>query len=236
MSNVDMSKFIVAKSDQANADDFISGPRTITVTGIRGTDEADQPVAISFEGDEGKPFKPCKSVRRILVAAWGTEGKDYVGRSMTLYRDENVLFGGIKVGGIRVSHMSHIDKELTVVMNATRGKKMAHKVQPLRVRSPPPVSHAKTEGPSETAVIEPPAKEIDVLTIDMATATDDEVAAWCEAFKALGLKHRTPDGLRQYWKSHFEDRIAPLHTRNEAAYDVLYAWMDERLRRLKASG
>lgn len=135
-NHIDMSAFIVAKSDQLNSDDLGSGPRTIRITGVRANpDSAEQPVSISYEGDEGKPFKPCKTVRRILVAVWGPQAGEYVGRSMTLYRDPKVSFGGMQVGGIRVSHMSHMDREIVVAANSTRGKKAAHKILPLKVEA-----------------------------------------------------------------------------------------------------
>jgi hypothetical protein len=60
-------------------------------------------------------------VRRILVGVWGKDASKYVGRSMTIYRDPTVAFGGLQVGGIRVSHMSHIDAEKTVALQVTRG-------------------------------------------------------------------------------------------------------------------
>lgn len=123
---------IVAKSDQLNADDLVGGPRTVTITAVKGSDSAEQPVAIHYEGDDGKPFKPCKTCRRVLVHCWGGEGSDYVGRRMTLYCDPNVLFGGIKVGGIRISHVSHIEREMTVALMATRGKRAPYTVKPLR--------------------------------------------------------------------------------------------------------
>lgn len=127
---VDMSRFVEAKSDQLNADDLIGAPRTITVSRVSGND-GDQPVSIHYEGDNGKPFKPCKTIRRILLAVWGRNAADYVGRSMTLYRDDSVTFGGLNVGGIRISHMSHIDKEMLVVVMKTKGKKAGVKIQPL---------------------------------------------------------------------------------------------------------
>jgi hypothetical protein len=80
-----------------------------------------------------KPFKPCKTMRRILLAVWGRNAADYVGRSMTIYRDDSVTFGGLNVGGIRISHMSHIDKETVVVVMKTKGKKAGIKIQPLKV-------------------------------------------------------------------------------------------------------
>lgn len=127
MTQIDLSKTIAPKSDQLNADDLIGGPRTITVTSVRLAAE-DQPVSIHFVGDEGKPYKPCKSMRRVLVKAWGPDGSKYAGRSMTLYMDETVRFGGAAVGGIRISHLSHIDRQVTMALTATRAKKVAYTV------------------------------------------------------------------------------------------------------------
>ena len=99
---MNLARTITPKSDQLNADDFITGPITIKVTAIKGSSDPQQPVSIYYEGDNGKPYKPCKSMRRVLVSAWGANGLEYVGRSITLYRDDSVLFGGIAVGGIRI--------------------------------------------------------------------------------------------------------------------------------------
>lgn len=129
---VDMARFVEAKSDQLNADDLIGAPRTITVTRVTGND-GDQPVSIHYDGDNGKPFKPCKTIRRILLAVWGRHAADYVGRSMTLFRDDGVQFGGLNVGGIRISHMSHIDKETMVVVMKSKGKKAGVKILPLQM-------------------------------------------------------------------------------------------------------
>lgn len=136
MNSLDMTRFIEAKSDQINADDLISGPRTITITRV-SQGSAEQPVNVNFDGDDGKPFRPCKTVRRIMVAVWGPDAKDYVGRSMTLYRDPKVKFGGMEVGGIRVSHMSHIDEPKTLALMATKGKRIPYKVEPLRQQAKP---------------------------------------------------------------------------------------------------
>ena len=78
--NLDISKTIAPKSEQLNADDLIAGPRTITVTSVSFVAE-DQPVAIHFAGDEGKPYKPCKSMRRVLVRAWGADGRSTSARA-----------------------------------------------------------------------------------------------------------------------------------------------------------
>jgi hypothetical protein len=117
-----LSDTIIAKSDQLNGDDLIAGPVTVTVRGVkRGSD--DQPVVMEIDGGH-QPYKPCKSMRRVLIAAWGDDGRAWVGRSMTLYCDPEVMYGGVKVGGIRISHLSHIDApELSVSMNVKKGRK-----------------------------------------------------------------------------------------------------------------
>lgn len=122
---------IAPKSDQLNADD-LTGGRTITVriTKVSGV-TGEQPIAINYEGDNGKPYYPCKSMRRVLVNVWGVDGLAYVGRSLTLYCDPKVLFGGVAVGGIRISHMSHIDKDVTMALTATRANRKPFTVKPL---------------------------------------------------------------------------------------------------------
>lgn len=125
------------KSDQLNADDLIGCTKTITVTGVRAG-SPDQPITINYEGDSGRPYKPCKSMRRVLIAAWGENGYNWIGRSMTLYQDPSVRFGGAEVGGIRISHLSHIIGTMNLKLTVTRAKRQAYTVQPLEVAAPQP--------------------------------------------------------------------------------------------------
>jgi hypothetical protein len=127
---MDISSTLAPKSNQFNADDLIAGPVTITVSKV-SAGNAEQPVAIHFEGDNGKPWYPCKSMRRVLVAAWGADASAYIGRRITLYRDPEVSYGGIKVGGIRISHLSDLDNPLSIALTVTRQKRAPYKVQPL---------------------------------------------------------------------------------------------------------
>jgi hypothetical protein len=152
----DLSMTIAPKSDQINADDLIAGPITITVTRVSADPSApEQPVSINFEGDSGKPYKPCKSMRRVLVAVWGKDGAAYPGRSMTLYRDADVQFGGIKVGGIRISHMSDIAAPITMALTATRANRKPYTVKPLvmaaKVDPAPILANARTAAKGGTA-------------------------------------------------------------------------------------
>lgn len=130
--SMDISRTLAPKSDQLNADDLIAGPRTITITAVtKGT--AEQPVnLITHEYGETRPYKPGLSMRRIIAAAWGTDASTYTGRKLTLYRDETIRFGGQDVGGIRISHASHIDKPLTIPLTITRGKRAPFTIQPLK--------------------------------------------------------------------------------------------------------
>lgn len=126
-----LSATIVPKSDQLNSEQLLAGPVTLHVTDVRiGSD--DQPVVIHYEGDQGRPFKPCKTMRKLLIFAWGEDGRQWVGKSMTVYNDQAVKFGGVEVGGIRISHLSHISGDIRVSLTSTKGKKALHEVRKLR--------------------------------------------------------------------------------------------------------
>ena len=127
----DMNPTIIAKSTQLNADDLIGREITIQITGVDIKPGQDQPVAISYAGDENKPYRCCKSMARILVAGWGADSKKYIGRSLTLYRDPLVKWGGMQVGGIRISHMSDISESLTMALTASKGNKKLFTVKPM---------------------------------------------------------------------------------------------------------
>ena len=133
---MDMSTTITPKSDQLNADDLIGGPLVIKVTRVSanpGGNGADQPVNVYFEGDGNKPFRLCKSMRRVMVAIWGKDASQNSGRSMKIYRDPEVTWGGMKVGGIRISHMSHMDKPEVMALTATQKQRKPYRVDPLMV-------------------------------------------------------------------------------------------------------
>jgi len=114
---------ITPKSDQLNADDLINTTRVIRVTAVKRGSNKDQPISIEYSGMEGRPYKPCKSMRRVLLAAWGDDGREWTGRSMKLYTDPEVKFGGVKVGGIRISQLSHMEKEMKIMLTASKGKR-----------------------------------------------------------------------------------------------------------------
>jgi len=132
---MDLTESIAPRSDQINADDLISGPVTVTVQEVvQGT--AEQPVDVRLVEFPGRAYRPSKSMRRVMVMAWGAEASTYAGRRITLFRNPEITFGRDKVGGIEISHLSHIEKPLTVALTATRGKRKNFTVAPLAAPSP----------------------------------------------------------------------------------------------------
>jgi hypothetical protein len=125
----DLRPTIVPKSDQLNAEQLLGGTMTITVTDVRTSMSEEQPVSVHYEGENGRPFKPCKTMRKVLIFAWGEDGRKWIGRAMKLYNDPAVRFGGAEVGGIRISHLSDIDRDLHVSLTATKGKKAPHVIK-----------------------------------------------------------------------------------------------------------
>jgi hypothetical protein len=126
---MDITETLAPKSDQMDAEDLIGGPRTFTVESVN-KGSAEQPVEIRLI-EFPRCFRPSKTVRRILAAAWGTDATVWQGRRMTLFRDPTVTFGPDAVGGIRVSRLSHIDKPITIALMAKRGKRQMFTVEPL---------------------------------------------------------------------------------------------------------
>ena len=131
----DMTYVIVPKSDQVNADDLIAGPMTIRSTGVTVKGGQEQPVSISFEGEK-KVFRPCKSMCRVMVNAWGPDANKYIGKSLTLYRDPAVTWGALAVGGIRISHMTDIERDMVMALTEKKGSRKPFIVKPLRVEAP----------------------------------------------------------------------------------------------------
>ena len=156
-----------------NSDDLISGPRTIRITKVSAWN-AEQPIAVNFEGDNGKPYLPCKSMRRVLVHVWGSDGATYAGRSMTIYRDPEVQFGGLKVGGIRISHMTNMEADIIMSLTASKKSRAPFRVRMLQAAKPEPRPE-----PSPAAVM------ADALVQDEARATarhgTDAFRAWFKA-------------------------------------------------------
>ena len=133
---MDITASTAPKSDQQNYDDYATTSRTVTITEVKAG-SAEQPVEVHLAEFPGRPYKPSKSMRRVMVAAWGPEASNYTGRRLTLYGDPTVKFGGIALGGIKISHLSDIDKTLNLSLTASKGHRAPHTVEPLTEAAPP---------------------------------------------------------------------------------------------------
>ena len=170
---------ILAKSDQLNSDDILGGGITITVTAVKRGDSAEQPVVIHYQGDNGRPYKPCKTMRRVLIAGWGENGAAWVGRSMSLYNEPSVKFGGVAVGGIRISHMTDIGNGLRLAPNASKGKKQEVIIQPLKAQAPSKPAISDDQWPQVLAAVESGKRTAQYIRdkYELTDAQDNELHA-----------------------------------------------------------
>lgn len=136
MTEESMLQTIMPKSDQINADDLLVGPITVTIESQKLL-ASDQPVVLGISDHPGRPYKPSKSMRRVLAGMYGEYMSKWVGRSLTLYCDPEVTFGKDKTGGIKISHASDIPADVTFMLTAKRGKRVAHTVKRLVINNPP---------------------------------------------------------------------------------------------------
>ena len=134
---IDVAKTTKPRSDITNADDLLAGDMTVTITAVREA-SGEQPIAVYCDRLGDKPFMPCKSMRRVMVAVWGANGEDYVGQSMTLFCDPSVKFGGIEVGGIRIRAMTGLKERKTFNLTVTRSLRKPYVVQPLQLQNAAP--------------------------------------------------------------------------------------------------
>ena len=177
--DLDMSRTIVTKSDQLNADDLIGGPIVVRIEDI-SVSNGEQPVAISITGG-WKPWKPCKTMRRVLVHAWGADAAKYRGKWLVLYRDPKAKWGGEKVGGIRIEAMSDIPSKIEVTLNETSKTKAKHVIE---------VFTPKADTRSTT-----PAMSVEAFTkaIEEHGIRPDDFAAWRVAEEKADIATLTDD-------------------------------------------
>lgn len=125
---MDISAALVAKSDQLNASDLTGNPIIATITDARQPGGKGTPVFVDLEGMGGRPWKPSKGMLRVVAHAWGTETDAWIGRSVKLVNNPEVIFSGVAVGGIEVVAMSHIPASFTIPVRISQKKVKQHTV------------------------------------------------------------------------------------------------------------
>lgn len=181
-----LSDLAAPKSDQLNATDLVSGPMDLTITKISVT-SGDQPLSLHADSIPGRPWKPCKTMMRWMSEAWKTdEPSDIVGKTIRVYNDKDVMFGPMKTGGIRISHLSHIDAEIYL----QEGNRRKHSSLKMTKVKPLPKS-------------EPVKRETPKQEVKMATTTDicppKPVASLSD--EATARAQSDPANLGSWWNS-----------------------------------
>lgn len=128
---MDLTESLAAKSDQLNAVD-VPTPRTFTIAEITPGNEQ-QPFNFHLVETPGRPWRPSKGMRRVIARGWGDKdvAARYPGRRVTLWCNPDVVYAGAPVGGLQVSHMSHIDGPFTMPLRISQKKTTQITVQPL---------------------------------------------------------------------------------------------------------
>jgi hypothetical protein len=209
-----MKQTIVPKSDQLNADDLLTGPMRITVERVE-VKTGDQPVSIFNKQIPKRPYKPSKSMRRVLVTCWGDDETRYVGREMDLYRDPDLTFGGVKTGGIRISHLTEIEKPTEVTLTVKKGKKEIFTVYPFGDDRHPLDGDKKYLSEVVRDPLAPTAAVTDLtpikieLTEAAACGSDAFRAAWKRLAKPLTDEQKSAlDYKMEDWKKSASDADA----------------------------
>lgn len=152
------------KSDQLNAEDLLTGPITVKIIGADLKDTPEQPLHIHLDGYPGRAYKPSKGMRRVLAFAFDDNHENLAGKWITLYNDTTVRFGKDNTGGIRISRLSGIDDEFTLMLSLSRGKRAGHTVTPIR------------EYPAEQFAAQLPKMQ---AAIASGKSTVDQIIAYC---------------------------------------------------------
>jgi hypothetical protein len=183
---------IKKNTDQLNFEDFLGGvTRIVTIAKVeKGRKEGQYDIAI--EGDD-RYWRPPPTVLKQLVSAWTDEADTWVGRQALLYGDPDVMMAGQVVGGIRVSHVSHIDGPVTESLSVTRGKRRPHTLHPLpdppKSAPKPPTLQARltaalaARGITERADWEDFCKDVIGRAAPSSELSDEEMAQVVEALE-----------------------------------------------------
>lgn len=123
MNKIELLETAQARSDQFNADDLINTHVDVTIKAVQRGPTKEQALQIALEETE-KFYRPSKTFRRALIGCFGDEPANWIGKRLRLIRNPDTMFGGLKVGGIEVSHAS-IEAPVVFMLSTKRGKKSA---------------------------------------------------------------------------------------------------------------
>lgn len=133
--DVDIRAATKPKSDQLNYETFLTGPQTFTVSKVTPGDR-DHPVFIHMNECPATPYKPSKGMLKCIAQpdGWGDKSSQWVGKSITLYGDPTVIYGGVEVGGIKVAALSDINGDYETLISARRGVRKPHLIKKIVIQ------------------------------------------------------------------------------------------------------
>lgn len=123
MNKIELLETAQARSDQINSDDLINTHVDVTIKAVQRGPTKEQALQIALE-ETDKFYRPSKTFRRALIGCFGDEPANWVGQRIRLVRNPDTTFGGVKVGGIEVSHAS-VAAPIVLMLSTRRGKKSA---------------------------------------------------------------------------------------------------------------
>lgn len=180
---MDISETLAPNSDQLDAIELAPGPRVFTIESV-SKGSAEQPVNVHL-ADFPRPWRPGKSMRRVLAACWGTDASAWVGRRVELFLDPEVTFGKDKPGGTRVSRLSHIDGAKKVPLLVARGKSAVFTVQPL-----PDAPTPTPENPERATLLAQIKDAATKANVDLAAIAAD----WADSHGGQSIAEATDMG------------------------------------------
>lgn len=133
--DVDIRAATKPKSDQLNYETFLTGPQTFTVSKVTPGDR-DHPVFIHMNECPATPYKPSKGMLKCIAQpdGWGDKSSQWVGKSITLYGDPTVIYGGVEVGGIKVAALSDINGDYETLISSRRGIRKPHLIKKIVIQ------------------------------------------------------------------------------------------------------
>ncbi len=155
MNKTELQACAAAKSDQIDADNLIGGiTMDVTIKAVQRGPSNEQPLQLVLE-ETDKFYRPSKTYRRALIGCFGDEPAGWIGKRLRLVRNPDTMFGGVKVGGVEVSHAS-IESPMVFMLQAKRGKKSAVSIDVMPPIQKPTPMPAKVK--EAAAALKPHAK------------------------------------------------------------------------------
>lgn len=140
MNKEELVACAAAKSDQIDADNLIGGiVMDVTIKAVQRGPSQEQPLQLALEETE-KFYRPSKTYRRALIGCFGDDPANWIGKRLRIVRNPETMFGGVKVGGLEVSHAS-IKEPMVFMLAAKRGKKTAVKIDVIPAAKKQEIKH-----------------------------------------------------------------------------------------------